>query len=85
LDKMRDIGGELIRERQILKQRLALLNAEARGELTEKERRELFLSRLREIQEQWEGMTILTRKAWLQDVIDRVVVYDDRIETLIRV
>ena len=85
LDKLRDIGGELIRERRILKQRLALLNAEARGELTEKERRELFLSRLMEIREQWEAMTILTRKVWLQDVIDRVVVYDDRIETLLRV
>jgi site-specific DNA recombinase len=85
LDKLRDVGGELIRERGILKQRLALLNAEARGELTEKECRELFLSRLRGIREQWEAMTILTRKALLQGVINRVVVYDDRIETLIRV
>ena len=85
LDKLRDIGGKLIRERRILKHRLALLDAEVRGELTEKERREQFLSRLRTIRELWETMAILTRKALLQDVIDRVVVYDDRIETRLRV
>ena len=85
LEKLRAIGGELVRERRILERSLAVLAAEARGELTGKERQEHFLSRLSEIRERWGTLTFSTRKALLQDVIDHVVVYDDRIETLLRV
>ena len=85
LERLRAMGGELARERRILEQRLALLDAEARGEIGEKERREHLLKRLREIRERWGGMTILGRKALLQDAIDRILVYDDRIETSLRV
>ena len=85
LEKLRAMGGEMVRERRILERSLAVLAAEARGELTEKARREHFLSRLREIREQWGALTVSERKAVLQDVIDQVVVYDERVETLLRV
>ncbi|MFQ5924819.1 MAG: recombinase family protein [Dehalococcoidia bacterium] len=85
LERLRAMGGELAMERRTLEQRLALLDAEARGEIGEKERRVHLLERLREIRERWGAMTISARKALLQDVIDRIVVYDDRIETSLRV
>ena len=85
LEKLRAMGGEMVRERRMLERSLAVLAAEARGELTEKARREHFLSRLREIREQWGALTVSGRKAVLQDVIDQVVVYDERVETLLRV
>jgi len=85
LDKMRAIGRELVREGRILKQRLALLEAEARGELTETERKQHLLARIKEIRERWGATTIPAGKALLQDVIERIVVYDDRVETLLRV
>ncbi len=85
LDKMRAIGRELVKEGRIVKQRLALVEAEARGELTETERKERLLARIGEIRERWGATTILERKALLQDVIERIVVYDERVETMLRV
>jgi hypothetical protein len=84
LERLRAMGGELVRERQIMEQRLALLEDEERGELTEKERREHLLQALGEIHERWGAMTFAAKKALLQDVIDRITVYDDRVETLLR-
>jgi DNA invertase Pin-like site-specific DNA recombinase len=84
LERLRAMGGELVRERQIMVQRLALLEDEERGELTEKERREHLLQALGEIHERWGAMTFAAKKALLQDVIDRITVYDDRVETLLR-
>lgn len=84
LEELRAMGGEVVRERQPLKRRLAHLEAEEQGEQTEKERREHLLEMLRQIQERWDKMTFPARKALLKDVIDRIVVYDDRVETLLQ-
>ena len=85
LDKMRAIGGELMRESHIMKRRLALLEAEAREELAETEREEYLLARIREIRGRWGATTIPAMKALLQDVIERIVVYDDGVQTLLRI
>jgi ABC-type protease/lipase transport system fused ATPase/permease subunit len=85
LDKMRAISGELMRESQIMKRRLALLEAEERDELTETEREEYLLARIREIRERWGATTITAMKPLLQDVIERIIVYDDGVQTLFRV
>jgi len=85
LDKLRAVGGELIRDSQIMKRRLALLEAEAREELAETEREEYLLARIREIRERWGATTIPAMKSLLQDVIERIVVYDDGVQTLLRV
>jgi len=85
VDKMRTMGRDLVRERWILKERLALLEAGARGELSETEHEEHFLARIMEICDRWGAMTVPEMKALLQDVIERIVVYDERVETLLRV
>jgi hypothetical protein len=82
---MRAIGGELMRESHIMKRRLALLEAEAREELAETEREEYLLARIREIRGRWGATTIPAMKALLQDVIERIVVYDDGVQTLLRI
>ncbi len=84
LEELRTMGGELVRQRQFLEQRLALLEAEVRGEITAEQRREYIFEELENLQERWESMTFLARRALLQHVIDRIVVYDDHVETLLR-
>jgi len=84
LEQLRATGGELVTERQFLEQRLALLEAEAKREITAEQRREYILEALQDIRERWETMTFPAKRALLQHVIDRIVVYDDRVETLLR-
>ena len=85
LDELRAVGGELERERRILTRRLTVLDAVDRGELTEGEEAQRLLAKLEAKQERWAAMSLPARKALLQDAIDRIVVYDDRVETLLRV
>ncbi|MCK4963854.1 MAG: recombinase family protein, partial [Dehalococcoidia bacterium] len=84
LDELRATGGELVRERQFLEQRLALLEAEASGEITSEQRRRHTIESLDNIQERWESMTFPARRALLQYVIDRIMVYDHDIDTVLR-
>ena len=84
LEELRTMGGGLVRDRQFLEQRLALLEAEARQEITAEQRREYTFEVMENLQEQWESMTFPARRALLQYVIDRITVYDDRVETLLR-
>lgn len=84
LDELRATGGELVRERQFLEQRLTILEAEARGEITAEQRRGYVVNALENLQERWEAMTFTARRALLQYTIDRIVVYDDHIEPLLR-
>ena len=80
LEELRSRGAELVRERQILSRRLSLLEA---GEPAEKERRDHLLERLWQIRERWGEMSVAARKALLQHIIERIVIYDDRVETLL--
>jgi DNA invertase Pin-like site-specific DNA recombinase len=84
LDELRATGGELVKERQFLEQRLALLEAEASGEITSEQRRRHTIESLDNIQERWESMTFPARRALLQYVIDRIMVYDHDIDTVLR-
>jgi DNA invertase Pin-like site-specific DNA recombinase len=77
-------GGELVRERQFLSQRLALIDAEISGEITPEQRRQYILDELENLQERWESMPLPAQKDLLQYVIDRVVVFDNHIETMLR-
>jgi hypothetical protein len=73
-----------VKERQFLEQRLALLEAEASGEITSEQRRRHTIESLDNIQERWESMTFPARRALLQYVIDRIMVYDHDIDTVLR-
>lgn len=81
LDAMRAIGRELVRERRIMEQRLTLLDSDTSKGLSETEREEYLLARIKEIGQRWEAMPTLAKKALLQYVIERIVVYDDHVET----
>jgi DNA invertase Pin-like site-specific DNA recombinase len=61
LEELRTMGGELVKERQFLEQRLALIEAEARQEITAERRREYTFEALEELQERWETMTFSAR------------------------
>jgi len=84
LEELRTAGGELVRERQFLQQRLAILQAEASGEITTEQRRRSTLETLENLQHQWQSMTFPARRALLQYVIERIVVYDDHIDPMLR-
>jgi hypothetical protein len=84
LDKMRAVGKELVTERRVLVRRLALLEAAARGDLNETELEEQYLASIEEIRRRWGAMTILETKVLLQEVIERIVVYDEHVETVLR-
>lgn len=84
LEELRAAGGDLVRERQFLQQRLAILQAEANGEITTEQRRRSTLEALENLQNQWESMTLPARRALLQYAIERIVVYDDHIDPVLR-
>jgi len=84
LEELGAMGRELVRERRFLEQRLALLEAEARQEITAEQRRQYIFEALDELRERWDALTFSARRTLLQYVIDRVVVYDDHVETLLR-
>ncbi len=62
LDELRATGGELVKERQFFKQRLALLEAEASGEITAEQRRRHTIEALDNIQERWESIEVRQRR-----------------------
>jgi len=84
LEELRTAGGELVKERQFLQQRLAILQAEASGEITTEQRRRSTLEALEKLQQQWESMTFPARRALLQHLMERIVVYDDHIDPMLR-
>jgi len=84
LEELGTMGRELVRERRFLEQRLALLEAEARQEITAEQRREYTFEALDELRERWDVVGFSARRVLLQYVIDRIVVYDDSVETLLR-
>jgi site-specific DNA recombinase len=83
-EELRAVGGDLVRERQLLEQRLILLEAEASGEITAEQRRAYNLEALENLQDRWESMTLQARRDLLQCMIERIMVYDDHIEPLLR-
>lgn len=84
LEELRAIGRDVVKERRFLEQRLALLEAEVRQEITAEQRRKYTFEALEELRERWETMTFSSKRVLLQFVIDRIVVYDDHVETLLR-
>jgi len=84
LEEFRVVSGDLLWERRLLEERVALLEAEAKQEITSKHRNEYILEKLEELRERWDTMTFPARKALLQHLIDRIVVYDDHVETILR-
>ncbi len=84
LDDLREKGGELVRQGRLLERRLALATAELNGELTPEQRRAYRLEALSNMNERWESMELPSRRELLQYLVERIVVYDDHVETKLR-
>lgn len=84
LEELGTMGREMVGERRFLEQRLALLEAEERKEITPEQRRGYTFQALEELRERWDVMGFSARRTLLQYVVDRIVVYDDNVETLLR-
>jgi site-specific DNA recombinase len=80
-EDLRVASGDLLWERRLVQQRIALLEAEVKQEITPGQINEYTLEMLEELRERWDELTFPARKALLQHLIDRVVVYDDHVET----
>jgi len=84
LEDLRRVAGDLVWERRLLERRIALLQAEAKQQITLQQRGEHALEMLQEVQQRWDNLSPSQRKALLQHLIDRIVVYDDHVETKLR-
>lgn len=84
LDELRRAAGDVVWERRLLERRIALLQAEAKQQITLQQRGEYALEMLKELQQRWDSLSPLQQKALLQHLIDRIVVYDDHVETRLR-
>ena len=84
LEDLRPVAGDVVWERRLLERRTALLQAEAKQQITLQQRGEHALEMLQELQQRWDSLSPLQRKALLQHLIDRIMVYDDHVETRLR-
>lgn len=82
--QLRAASGKIREMRQGLEERLAKLEAEAGRQLERAQRGERLRTALEKLSGSWDRVATSSRKALLQDVIDRVVAFDDRIETRLR-
>ena len=77
-------GADAIGRKLDERTRLALIESEARGDITPQQRRESVLEVVDHLQQRWESLDVRARRILLQYIIDRIVVYDDREEVLLR-
>jgi len=83
IDELRDLGGDMVRERRLVEERINRIWAEARGEITAEQRREYTFRDLDDLLARWDSLSFSAKRSLMRNVIDRVVVHDDRIETII--
>ena len=84
LEQLHLNGGDLVWEHRLLEERIELLDAEMQGKAASQERMEHVMRLLDELQNRWDSMTPAQRKALLAHLVDRVMVYDDHVETKLR-
>ena len=85
LQQLRTEGGEIVRERKDLERRLSSPGAGARRQAATAARRKHVLSLLNRIENRWDALPFADRRSLLEELVERVVVYDDHIETVLRV
>ena len=83
LDELRELGGEIVRERRMVEDRMNRIWAEARGEITAEQRREATFRDLDDLLARWDSLNFSAKRTLMRNVIDRVVVGDDHIETIL--
>ena len=83
-DKLRALGLALGTEQLQLEEHLAETNRLAQQHATESERRRRREQLLHRLQEEWDMLPFPERQELLREVLARVVVKDDSIETVLR-
>jgi site-specific DNA recombinase len=81
--QLRAVHQQLSEQREALEHRLASLATEARQQAQEREQEERLTRALSRIG-RWQSLGLAERRQLLQGAIERVVVYDDRVETRLR-
>jgi hypothetical protein len=83
IDELRELGGDVVRERRLVEERLNRIWAEARGEITAEQRRGYTLHDLDDLIARWDSLNFSAKRLLLRNVIDRIIVRDDHIETVL--
>jgi len=83
IEQLREFGGDVVRERRLLEQRLNLIWAEARGEMTAEQRREYVLLDLDKLLERFDSLELAAKRSLMRYVIDKVIVHDKHVETVL--
>ena len=83
IKQLRELGGDVVRERRLLEQRLNLIWAEARGEMTAEQRREFTFLDLDNLLERFDSLELVTKRSLMRYVVDRVIVHDKHVETVL--
>lgn len=83
VDELREAGGEIVRERRLAEDRLNRIWAEARGELTAEQRREHTFRELDDLLARWDSLALPAKRSLMRNVINRIVVHDGYIETVL--
>lgn len=81
--ELRTLNRGLAREREALQRRLADLDAEAKREVAEGKRSQWLTETVAKFGEQWRALDFRARRNLLEELVERIVVYDDRLETLL--
>lgn len=84
VDSMRNLSAELVQEQRSLERRLGEIESHAAERSIYLERKKRLEKTLTEICERWESLSFTERRALLLDVVDRVVVHDDKIDLVLR-
>ncbi|MEA1959362.1 MAG: recombinase family protein [Chloroflexota bacterium] len=83
IEQLRELGSDVVKEQRMVVQRLNLIWAEARGEITAEQRREYTFQALEKLLEHWDSLSLSVKRSMMRHVIDRIVTHDKHIETVL--
>lgn len=81
---LRSVGGDIIWERRFVERRIGILEGSANRGVSTSQRQKHALEMLDELRERSDSLTTAARKALLEHLIDQIVVYDDHVNTTIK-
>lgn len=82
--QLRSSAGDLLRQKADLEGRIAFMETEVKGRAIEERRWQRIIEHLQNVTGKWQTLPDLERRNLLQEVTDRVVVFDDRVEIVLK-
>jgi hypothetical protein len=83
IHELREQGEEIVRERRLVEERLNRIWAEARGEITAEQRRQYTFSDIDDLLARWDSLDFSAKRSLMRNVVERIIVHDDYIETVL--